>query len=282
LNPADGVLPNDEFNRMKVTMRHIIVHYHIFKNAGSTIDVILQNRFAGLWGSIEGSYPWDTLSRDAILQYALAHPTLKAISSHHARLPVPDDSNLVFYPLIFLRHPIDRLGSVYSFERREPKDSASLGVKIARENDFAGYVKWRLSEGNGAVIKNFQTIHISGREKDMRTAAASDSDLKDAMERISHLPFFGIVELFDDSIARMKSYLAPHIGQIDTNYAVVNRSPERKTTLQERLDEIEDALGKSLYQEVLDKNALDLQLYDSALKLFELQGADRGSSQNAH
>jgi len=262
-------------------MRHIIAHYHIFKNAGSTVDTILQRNFGRLWGSIEGNNPWDTLSPDSILRYALAHPTLKAISSHHARPPVPIDSNTVFHPLIFLRHPIDRVGSVYSFERREPKSSPGLGVKIARKNDFAGYVRWRLSDGNGAVIKNFQTVHLSGREKDMRTASASEKDLGDAMERISHLPFFGIVEMFDDSIVRMKTQLAQYFGQIDTNYTVANQSAERKKMLLERLDEIEDALGTGLYQELLDKNALDMQLYDKAVKLFELQGAARSPLKNA-
>jgi hypothetical protein len=249
-------------------MRRIIIHYHIFKNAGSTVYSILKNNFGDRCGSIEGINPWDTLGSDAILKYAMENPSLKTISSHQARLPVPKCLNLVFHPLIFLRHPIDRVGSVYSFERREPLSSPSLGVKIAHENDFAGYVKWRLSEGNGAVIKNFQTVHLSGRQNDMRVAIATDNDLKDAIEKISQLPVFGIVELFDESIARMSNHLSQYFERLDVNYSVANRSMERKNTIQERLDDIKIMLGLDLYQELLLKNVLDMQLYDHALRLF--------------
>jgi len=249
-------------------MRHIIIHYHIYKNAGSTVDSILKNNFGDYCGSIEGINPWDTLDPDAILKYAVENPGLKVISSHQARLPVPKCLNLVFHPLIFLRHPIDRVGSVYSFERRQPLSMPGPGIKIAHENDFAGYVKWRLSEGNSAVIKNFQTVHLSGRQKDMRVAIATDNDLKDAIEKISQLPFFGIVEFFDDSIARMSKYLSQYFGCFDVNHSVVNISTERQNTIQKRLDDIKIMLGPDLYQELLYKNALDMQLYDYALWLY--------------
>jgi hypothetical protein len=249
-------------------MRHIIIHYHIFKNAGSTVDSVLKKSFGDQCGSIEGLNPWDTLRPDAILKYAIDSPNIKTISSHHARLPTPNFPNLAFHPLLFLRHPIDRAGSVYSFERRQPISSPSLGVKIAREKDFAGYVKWRLSDGNGAVIRNFQTVHLSGRQNDMRVAIATDSDLKDALKKISQLPFFGIVEFFDNSIERMNKYLSQYFEHVDVNCSIANRSTERKNTLQERLDDVEIMLGSDLYQELLDKNALDMHLYDYALRLF--------------
>ena len=50
-------------------MRHVIVHYHIFKNAGSTVDSVLKNNFGDRCGSIEGRNPWDTLCPDDILKY---------------------------------------------------------------------------------------------------------------------------------------------------------------------------------------------------------------------
>jgi hypothetical protein len=249
-------------------MRHIIIHYHIFKNAGSTVDSILRNNFGDRCHNIEAANPWDTLGSYALLKHAEDNPSLEALSSHHARLPVPDSPDLVFHPLIFLRHPIDRAGSVYAFERRQRISSPSLGVKIAHENDFAGYVKWRLSKGHGAVIKNFQTVHLSAREGDMRVAVATDNDPKVALETISRVPFFGIVEFFDDSIARMSKYLSQHFRPLHLNYFVTNRSTKRKNTIQERLDDVQIMLGPDLYQELLEKNALDMQLYDYALKLF--------------
>lgn len=250
-------------------MRHIIIHYHIFKNAGSTIDAILRNNFGAFCGGIEGNNPWDTLDAASLLQYVLDNPNLKVVSSHQARLPVPDAPGVLFYPLAFLRHPIDRVGSVYLFERRQPKNSPGPGIKAAHENDIKGYVKWRLTDGNGTVIRNFQTVHLSGREKDMRTAIANEADLEGALRRLNALEFFGIVELFQDSVFRMMNYLAREFGNLDTSFTVENRSIDRKNTLEERLDELKAALGRSLYCELLDKNALDIELYNSAVSIFQ-------------
>ena len=157
---------------------------------------------------------------------------------------------------------------MYSFERRQSPDSPSLGVKIARARDLAGYVRWRLSDGNGCVIRDFQTVHLSGRENDMRTARATGHDLHLALERLTRLAFFGVVELFEDSISKMSGYLTAHFSDVKMSYAVVNRSPEREGTLEERLQQFSDAIGPDLYQELLDKNALDLQLYNAARRYF--------------
>src|SRR6185436_4650555 len=168
-----------------------------------------------------------------------------------------------------LRHPIDRAGSVYSFEHRQAMDSPSLGVKIAIAQDLAGYVRWRLTEGNGAVIKNFHTVVLAGREKDMRTATASYRDLEIAKEWLKSVPFFGLVESFDTSLSRMRSYLAQYFGDINPSFVIQNSSPDRKDTMQARLQEIEEMLGPSLYSELIDKNALDIELYNFALELFQ-------------
>lgn len=252
---------------MGLPMRQIIVHYHIFKNAGSTVDDILTRNFPDAWGAIEGAYPWDTVARQTLLEYALANPALRAISSHQARLPAPVHPGIEFFPLVFLRHPIDRVGSVYSFERRQPADSPGLGVPIARSQDLAGYARWRLADGNGAVIRNCQTVHLAGRERDMRTAVATDDDLRVAKQRLAELPFFGIVESFGESLKRMKAYLEHHLGPLDWGHTVHNRSPERKATLDERIAELQSTLGPGLYAELLEKNAHDLELYEYAVGL---------------
>jgi len=250
-------------------MRNIVLHYHIFKNAGSTVRSILENNFAGLCGDVEGINPWDTIESDRILQYAFDHPDLQVISTHHGRPPVPVNRNITFHPVIFLRHPIDRAGSVYSFEHRQAMDSPSLGVKIAIAQDLAGYVRWRLTERNGAVIKNFHTVVLAGREKDMRTATASYRDLEIAKEWLKGIPFFGLVESFDTSLSRMRSYLAQYFGDINPSFIIQNSSPDRKDTMQDRLQEIEEMLGHDLYKELVDKNALDMELYNFARELFD-------------
>jgi len=262
-------------------MRHIVIHYHIFKNAGSTIDEFLRNNFRDSCSSLEGNTPWDTMSSDRILRHVAENPTIKAISSHQARLPEPMHPDTVFYPLIFLRHPIDRVGSVYAFERRQARTPLRLGVKIAQEQDLAGYVRWRLSYGNGAVIRNFQTVHLAGRERDMRLANATLVDFHIALEQLSRLHYFGIVELFSISVVHMAKYLSPGFGSLNTFFEVKNKSQGRRTSMKERLADIEAALGPQLHTELLEKNALDLELYNKAVNLFHDRNPAVSSPQNA-
>ena len=252
-------------------MRNIIIHYHIYKNAGVSLDSILRSNFGDACGGIEGPHPWDTIDSARVLRYAEDNPNLAAISSHQARLPAPVAAAISFFPVLFLRHPIDRVGSVYSFEHRQPAGTQSPGVQVAQQNDLRGYVRWRLSgaENSGAVIKNFQTVHLSGREKDMRTAVANRADLSVALERIDALEFFGIVELFDESLTRMRQYLAKGFGKIDVSSTHENKSGERKASIDDRIHDLENALGRDLYARLLEQNALDLELYDYAFRRFQ-------------
>jgi hypothetical protein len=249
-------------------MRHVILHYHIFKNAGSTIDSILQNNFPNQWGSVDGNVSGGTLDAAFVLQYLREHPELKALSSHQARFPIPVSSDILIHPVVFLRHPIDRISSVYRFERNQPLNDNRLHIKIARENSISEYIKWRLADNNGAVIKNFHTIHLAGREKFMKTAIATAEDFEIAKSRIRSLVFFGIVELFSDSILRMRNYLSKDFGIIDINYTIQNKTSDKNSTLEGRLEEIRDSLEPALYNEMIEKNSFDLELYSYAYDLF--------------
>ena len=248
-------------------MRHIVLHLHIFKNAGSTFDTFLTHNFPSSCGGVEGEYPWGTIDSDRLCSYALANTPLRAISSHQARLPLSHCPGVNFHPIVFLRHPIDRVGSVYSFERRQPLTTNQQAGSVAHQTDLAGYVRWGLTDGNPCVIRNFQTIHLAGRDRDMRTAFALEPDLRTAMARIASLPAIGIVEDFARSIRRIADYLRPYFGRLGVKYDIVNTSPEREGSLIRRLEALENALGRSLYQELLDKNALDMKLYEYALRL---------------
>lgn len=256
--------------------RFVIVHYHLYKNAGSTIDSILDANFPPEErGHLEGPYPWSTVSPSELLQFTLANPRLRAISSHQARLPLPEHPDVKFLPIFFLRHPIDRVGSVYSFERRQPADSISPSTKVARTAGLASFVEWLVGREGTGVCRNFQVIHLSTDKRDVPEGRATLDDCRHAISNLTKLPFFGLVEAFDESLARMQDYLAPYVGRLDMASGAVNVTPGRKASLDERIDEIRSQLGPSLYRELLEHNALDLLLYEEAQRLIAVRGGAR-------
>jgi|CXWL01.1.fsa_nt_gi hypothetical protein len=249
-------------------MRDILIHHHIFKNAGSSFSSILDHNFGRNHVNIEASEPWGVLHQDEIMRLIQDNPQIKAVSSHTARLFPAKVGNIRFHPMLFLRHPIDRVGSVYSFERRQPNNSSSIGAKIARQSSIKEYVAWRLTKGNGAVIRNFQVVFISGRERDMRYAEATIDDLMLAKERIAQMKVFGLVEFFQESLVKLKKSHEEVMESFEIKYAHQNQSADREEHIDSRIEVLKQALGAALYEELIEKNSLDIELYNTARKLF--------------
>lgn len=250
--------------------RHVLVHYHLFKNGGSTVDAVLERHFGKAWTALEGDQAWSVLDPSAVAALLEGDPALQAISSHQARMPPPAIPGVVFHSLFFLRHPIDRAGSVYSFERRQSADSP--GARAARTMDFADYIDWRLDEGDGGVVCNFQTVYLGWPDGEAATRATADDALANAMRLVRQAPFLGLVEAFDASLARMKTWLAPHFGDIDVRQDALNRSEGREATLDERLASLQRELGPRRYEALCDANRLDLALHAAARARFDESG----------
>ena len=53
-------------------MRNVVIHYHIFKNAGSSIDKILIDNYGSAWAPLEGSTPTSLLTVHDIERFLLA------------------------------------------------------------------------------------------------------------------------------------------------------------------------------------------------------------------
>lgn len=252
-------------------MRNVILHYHVFKNAGSSVDEWLRrNLGAGACARVEGDRPRHTIEAEVLARHVVANTTLRAVSSHQARLPPPRVEGIRFHPIVFLRHPVDRAGSVYAFEKRQAGDAP--GVQAARSLGFADYVRWRLAPGHGCVISNFQTLHLSGAHGPLQHMVASDSHLADARERLAALPCFGLVERFAESLAWISAELGPafsmHAGEA---MPAANASTGRAPGLAARLQAIAAELGPALHAELLERNRHDLALYASASSRFDAE-----------
>jgi hypothetical protein len=238
-------------------MRHVILHYHYFKNAGSSVDSILQKNFGQAWVTAE--FP-DGHSPELVANWIRENPSAIAFSSHTANLPLPVIEGVTVHPVVFLRHPVDRIRSVYAFERHQPEDS--LGTRIARNTDFKGYIEARLAIEGDRQLRDFQCNRLA------RFAGKGNRpELDRALDAVSRLPFIGVVENFDASMKRLENLLRPYFPEFHAFAAWENATAAKDTDLAGRLDAMRDEIGESLWQHLQEANRADLELYRSALLL---------------
>jgi len=242
-------------------MRTLIFHYHLFKNAGTSVDEMLRKNFGARWVQQEFLVP-RRANAAAVVGFLSAASHLDAVSSHTALLPAPKIAGVDIFPILFVRHPIDRLRSAYEFERNQHADT--LGARLAKEYDFAGYLRELLKNKRHRQVRNFQTLRLSHAEP-----TRNGSEAERAARALSRLPFVGLVEDFDVSLARLERLLRAHFPDFKAEKTHRNISRPRAVNLDERIAAIEARLGTDLYAEICDANADDMALYATLERRFD-------------
>ncbi len=252
--------------------RRIIVHYHLFKNAGSSVDHVLASNFGGRWQPFEGEHAHSNLSPEQLADHIRRHPRVLALSSHHLRLPLPTMPDADIYPIFFLRHPIDRIGSIYAFLRRRGGGNP-MDIHLAA-NSLKDYVTRILEdEGNACLIaRDCQTLFLStalARWPDPdRPLRAGRTHLTEAKDFLDSLPVFGLVERFDESARRLEAWLRGAFPGIRFFSARLNAEARQARPLEERLNAMEAEIGTELYRDLIEANRHDLDLYHHACQRF--------------
>ncbi len=243
----------------------VVVHYHIFKNAGTSVDAMLQKSFGGRWSPFEGAYANDVQSSAALGNFLQARPDIEAVSTHLGRPPLPWPECL---PVVFLRHPILRAWSVYEFTRQDASQPYS---KVAQRQSFAGYIRWALDGGgNGVVIRNYQVVHLSNasfRMTDLYQTKANSDDLRQSCDLLAQWGMAGIVERFATSCTLFQAAYGKLVPALNFEPFWLNRSSAISNTGEQQLTAIRAEIGEGLYNELVEHNELDMQLYQFACKL---------------
>jgi hypothetical protein len=241
-------------------MRRVIFHYHFFKNAGTSVDAILRRNFGARWLQQEFAHG---VNHEAAAAWIAAAPEAVAFSSHTANFPLPVLPDTQVYPIVFLRHPLDRIRSAYLFERRQQSDS--YGAVLAKQTDIAGYVRTRLSSLHDYQCRNFQTVRmarlIQGNRRD---------EMDRALEALRTLPFVGLVEDFDGSTARLGAWLKAAFPEFKAFAVHRNITAGERLSLPERMGQLRDELGPALYAELVDANLKDISLHAAATARAEI------------
>lgn len=238
----------------------VVLHYHLFKNAGTSVDEVLQANFGDGWAKAEFT-PGLSNVRE-VEAWLTAHPRVLALSSHTAHLPPPTLLGAAVAPVIFVRHPIDRIHSAYEFERRQNADTA--GSRLARATDFAGYLRRRM-RGRERTCRNFQVGRLA------RAVTNGRPEVSRALSALDALAFVGLVEDFSQSMTRLEIYLRAHFPDFRAFGAKANVL-RGGFTLAERLDRIRTELGEEIWSDLALANADDLALWGEVATRYSHSG----------
>jgi hypothetical protein len=244
-------------------MRKVILHYHLFKNAGTSLDAAFKTYFAHTkWATKEFPGNQD-LNKKQLTQWIESRPEVNCFSSHTAFLPVPKPKDTIVLPVIYMRHPIDRIVSAYSFEKKQISDS--FGAVLARNTTLSGYIETRLSMPHDRQCSNFQSNRLA-----MMYPANEGTELSRAKAALESLPFCGIVEKYSESLNRLTKWLDNEgFTAIDLIHSSQNVSQNSSLSIDEKLNKLRQDIGQELYQRLLEVNADDLACYEHACQIWK-------------
>ena len=243
-------------------MRAVIAHGHIFKNAGTTFDWSLEKNFAGNFLDHRDDKQMRERGPRHVAELLNEHPHLQAFSSHHLCNRQPEVPDCRIYPVYLLRHPLERIDSVYKFERQQEADTR--GARIAKEKSFAQYVEWRMQPGVPGTIRNYQTIYLAGMHNYSEDIDPGLDVFGSAMTTLRETPLIGIVERYDESMVLMEHHLGVDFPGLDLSY--VRQNVSRRKLFSRRTSKLEAVMKRlgPLQRKVIDKNSLDLAIYQLA------------------
>ena len=249
----------------------IILHYHLFKNAGTSVDAMLSANFGSRWTEREFAITPRATNAEAVRDFLIARPDLAALSSHTALMPVPQIEGVEIFPIVFVRHPLLRIRSAYVFERKQQVDTG--GTRLARALDFAGYLRTLLDHRGPNQARNFQTARLAWFDAD--TSRPPRARARDA---IRALPFVGLVEDYRRSIARLAALLRPRLPDFEPLIVRKNVSSGEGRSTDEQLIAIRDEIGPDLYAELRAANAEDIAVHTEIANRY----ARRARAEEAH
>ena len=246
--------------------RFFILHCHIYKNAGSSIDHLLWKSFGDDFFILQAAAGHAMLDQQWVRDFLAAYPRTMAISTHGIHPPIDLPGAL---PLTMLRHPADRARSAYRYARVTP---AALDHRVARTASFREYVQWSLAtRGDGAVLRDQQVRHLSDaayRTDDPERWRCTRQDLEQAKHVLRHCFAFGLVRRFAELCRLINTQYRPFMPGLFLRNYTENATGDPAAAEQAVLAEVRAELGDAVYDALCDANTLDLELYRFGADLF--------------
>jgi hypothetical protein len=244
----------------KSVRRKVILHYHVFKNAGTSVDEMLKASLGDRWKQWDKDDSGAKISAAEMEQFILDQPDVLAVSSHQVVPPLPN-RHLEVYPIVLIRHPIDRAYSAYLFEWKKQKGSQEpVGT-------FESYVLERLQLFRKSAIDDFQTLHFANRGYESRRPSATlfdESLLSNAKQFVRSLPVVGLVDRFPNFLEGLKNAWGTTFPELSFEAFHANALQEKDRGLSEKIEILRKETEPEVFERLVLRNQLDLRLYEYA------------------
>ena len=253
------------FNDCAGADRHsVILHDHLFKNAGSTIDWALRQCFGEAFVEQRDR---QFSGADFFLAAMRANPALRVVSTHQFRPPLPEIPHTRVFTLMMFRDPLERAISVYHFNRRRG-DRDDRFAKAARAMSLRDYIDWSMQPGIPSTLCNF---HIAKCLDDTfhDPSSADGEHLEAARRYIDSVPLVGLVDRFDDSMVLFEHLLREAFPSIDLSYVKRNAGPRLTWRDRDKANILREAIGETLFGELRQRNAYDLEVLSYVRETFQ-------------
>jgi len=234
-------------------VRCVLLHYHFFKNAGTTIEEILANSFFENYARLDTDDFDGVVSPEELVSFLNRHPRMKAVSSHQFRYPVPQVPGYIFLDLCFLRDPIDRIRSMYDYFREKPVPGEPAS-DLAREQSIGGFIAGLVAHHAYRVSNVQVNLLANGIVND----PPAEADLERATQVMLKTCFLGVVDCFQESLVAGQYFLRPVFPNLALAQQAANVSGAS------RMETFRKACDADVYNELVRLNALDVELVNRA------------------
>ena len=229
------------------------------KNAGSTISAVLRREFREHFHEMDSEDCDGEFTAPELVEYLLSKPDIRAISSHQIRFPRIEHKDMIAFECCAIRHPLDRLHSLYRYLRVKPTGLALS--HYAREYDLRGFLS-QLLASQPHLICNVQTTVIANGGR--FTRPADRGDLRRAAATIRKIAMPAVVDRLDESLVAAEYFLQPAFGGIQLHHAPENVTRSMASTQADRDRQFKALCGDAVYAEVRRMQELDLALFEAA------------------
>jgi len=248
-------------------MRTVICHYHIYKNSGTSFDSLLSKNYGERHICMDGPFPYFIIDQEQLGRVIERNSKVIAFSSHQFQLPVPVSLDFQVLPVVFVRHPLLRIQSIYKFKRQS--NDGTITSANAQNMMFDEWIEHCFIDRQEIThISNAQTRLLGSvyRQRPLmrRNSHAMEYDINQAIRNIENVQLLARTEYFNQDVGYfpriLKKYGVEFNFKETTPLNVTSNFQNR--SISDRVDQVTQSLSDGNYQKLLIANKQDSLLFD--------------------